>query len=68
MKKINRLVILFVLTILYQNSINMFCKVTGSRKIYDILVNEKFPAWKLVQFDKEKREKFLEKRKKYLFY
>jgi uncharacterized protein YbbC (DUF1343 family) len=45
---------------------SMFFKVNGTRKVFDILKNEKFPAWKLIEFQKKERGEFLKKRKKYL--
>ncbi len=43
-----------------------FAKATGSDTIYQILLSEKYPAWKLVEFHKKERESFLSKRKKAL--
>jgi uncharacterized protein YbbC (DUF1343 family) len=45
---------------------DLFCKANGTELIYDILLQEKYPAWKLIEFQKGERESFLEKRKKYL--
>lgn len=47
---------------------DLFCKANGTELVYEILENEKFPAWKLIEFQKSEREKFLEVRKKYLLY
>jgi uncharacterized protein YbbC (DUF1343 family) len=47
---------------------DLFCKANGTSAIYEILINEKYPAWKLIEFHKTEREAFLEKRKKYLLY
>lgn len=47
---------------------DLFCKANGTACIYDILLHEKYPAWKLIEFQKEEREKFMEIRKKYLLY
>jgi uncharacterized protein YbbC (DUF1343 family) len=47
---------------------DLFCKANGTSAIYEILLNEKYPAWKLIEFHKAEREAFLEKRKKYLLY
>lgn len=44
----------------------MFCKANGTDAIYEILLQEKYPTWKLIEFQKNEREKFLEKRKSYL--
>ena len=45
---------------------DLFCKANGTEAIYDILREEKFPAWKLIDFHKAEREAFMEKRKLYL--
>lgn len=47
---------------------DLFCKASGTAAVYDILLKEKYPAWKLIQLHKAEREAFLEKRKKYLIY
>ncbi len=47
---------------------DLFCKASGTDAVYEILVNEKYPAWKLIELHKSEREAFLEKRKKYLLY
>ncbi len=44
----------------------LFCKANGTEEIYKILMEEKYPAWKLIEFQKKDRESFLAKRKKYL--
>ncbi len=44
----------------------LFCKANGTDAIYEILTQEKYPAWKLIEFQKAEREAFLEKRKKFL--
>lgn len=45
-----------------------FCKVNGNSEILSIITNENFIAWKLIGYEKEERNVFLEKRKKYLMY
>ncbi len=45
---------------------DLFCKANGTELVYEILLNEKYPAWKLIELHKAEREVFLEKRKKYL--
>lgn len=45
-----------------------FCKVNGNSDILSIITNENFIAWKLISYEKEERNAFLEKRKKYLMY
>lgn len=47
---------------------DLFCKANGTESIYQILLNEKYPAWKLIEFHKSERDQFLETRKKYLLY
>jgi uncharacterized protein YbbC (DUF1343 family) len=47
---------------------NHFCKACGNEAMLDVLIKEKYIAWKLIQFEKTERELFLEKRKKYLLY
>lgn len=47
---------------------DLFCKANGTDAVYEILLNEKYPAWKLIELHKSEREAFLEKRKKYLLY
>lgn len=51
-----------------KGKLELFNKATGSDTIYKLLLEEKFIAWKLVEYQKEEREAFLEKRKKYLLY
>jgi uncharacterized protein YbbC (DUF1343 family) len=43
-----------------------FCTANGNKQILAILEKEKYPAWKLIEYQKEEREQFLVKRKKYL--
>ena len=47
---------------------NHFCKACGNEDMLDLLIKEKYIAWKLIQFEKTERELFLAKRKKYLLY
>lgn len=49
-----------------KHAVDLFCKANGTDAIYEILTQEKYPAWKLIEFQKTEREQFLEKRKKYL--
>jgi len=51
-----------------ESKIQTFCLVNGNKDIYNFLVNEPFPAWKMIQFQKDKVKEFKEKRKKYLLY
>ncbi|NDD59022.1 MAG: DUF1343 domain-containing protein [Chlamydiae bacterium] len=46
----------------------LFCKACGSEEILKILTENKYAAWKLIQYQKHEREIFIEKRKKYLLY
>ena len=50
------------------SSKDLFCKANGTAFVYDTLLNEKYPAWKLIDLHKEEREAFLIKRKKHLLY
>lgn len=45
---------------------DLFCKANGTERVYDILLKEKYAAWKLIELDRAEREAFLEKRKTYL--
>lgn len=47
---------------------DLFCKANGTEAVYNILADEKFPAWKLIELQKEEREAFLPIREKYLIY
>jgi len=47
---------------------DLFCKANGTDAIFQLLSSEKYPAWKMIHWQKEEREAFLDKRKKYLFY
>ena len=47
---------------------DLFSKANGTDAVYEILLKEKYPAWKLIELHKNEREAFLEKRKKYLLY
>jgi uncharacterized protein YbbC (DUF1343 family) len=47
---------------------DLFCKANGNETVFQILSEEKYPAWKLIDFQKNEREAFLEIRKKYLIY
>lgn len=45
---------------------HLFCLASGSDKIFSMLQQEKYVLWKLLEFDRDKREAFLKKREKYL--
>lgn len=47
---------------------NCFCQANGNGEMLQILLNEKYIAWKLIHYEKAEREAFLEKRKLYLLY
>lgn len=46
----------------------LFYKAEGTDAIFSILSKEKYPAWKMIEYHEDKRQSFLEKRKKYLLY
>ncbi len=45
-----------------------FNQVLGNKSMIDLIIQEKFVTWKLLQFQKAEREQFLKKRQKYLLY
>jgi len=47
---------------------DLFCKANGNEEMLAMLQNEKYVAWKLIQYQKDEREKFRQERKKYLIY
>ncbi len=48
------------------SSKELFCKANGTDEIYNILKNERYAAWKMIEFQKKEREDFLKIRKNYL--
>ncbi len=48
--------------------IKIFAQLNGNSEFFDWLKNEKYVAWKFLQFQKEERATFLSKREKYLLY
>ena len=46
----------------------LFCKACGNDEMWRIITQEKFIAWKLIKFQSDEREAFMEKRSKYLIY
>ena len=46
----------------------IFCKTIGGGEIFSILAKEKYPAWKMIECQSQKKQLYLEKRKKYLLY
>lgn len=53
---------------LEQGKKSLFCKANGNEEMLQILLKEKYAAWKLILYQKEEREQFLKTRKKYLLY
>lgn len=47
---------------------DLFCKANGTDQVLNILTQEKYATWKLLEFHRAERTAFLEKRKKYLLY
>lgn len=47
---------------------DLFHKANGTEKVYEVLLKEKYPAWKLIELHKAERDAFLEKRRQYLIY
>jgi uncharacterized protein YbbC (DUF1343 family) len=45
-----------------------FCHVNGTSETLDLLINDRYPGWKMASIDLEERKAFLEKRKPYLLY
>lgn len=46
----------------------LFCKASGNQEMLSLLKQEPYVAWKLILFQKEEREQFLNERKKFLIY
>lgn len=46
----------------------MFSNVNGNTVIWDLLLHEQYPGWKMASIDQDKRAAFLEKREKHLLY
>lgn len=47
---------------------SLFCKANGNDKILSLLQKERYVAWKLIQYQKEKRDSFRLARRPYLLY
>ena len=47
---------------------NQFCMACGNSEMLSLLTEEKYPAWKLIQYQKKERDQFSIQRKKYLLY
>lgn len=50
------------------SSAKLFSQANGTDQVYQILKEEKYAVWKLLNLGKEDRERFIKKRKKYLIY
>ena len=46
----------------------MFCQINGNSEMLEILLREKYIAWKLIEYQSAERKIFAEKRQKYLLY
>jgi len=53
---------------LEQGKKNLFCKANGNEKMFTLLKEEKYVAWKMISYQKEGREAFLQERGLYLLY
>jgi uncharacterized protein YbbC (DUF1343 family) len=47
---------------------DLFCKANGNAQMLSTLIKEKYTAWKLILYQKQEREAFLDVRSKYLLY
>lgn len=47
---------------------NLFCQANGTEEVLSILQQERYVAWKLIDLQKEERQKFIGIRQKYLIY
>ena len=47
---------------------DLFCKANGNEEMLSMLKEEKYVAWKLILYQKEERERFIQERVKYLLY
>lgn len=56
------------LSALSETKKKMFAQINGSSEILDILLNEKYIAWKLIKYQSDERKAFAEKRQKFLLY
>lgn len=46
----------------------MFCKANGNEEMLNLLMNEQYIAWKLVEYQENERQAFEERRKHYMMY
>lgn len=51
-----------------QSKKNLFCKANGNDKMFTMLSEEKYIAWKMILYQKEEREQYLKERRKYFLY
>jgi uncharacterized protein YbbC (DUF1343 family) len=51
-----------------EKEMRLFCQASGTAKVLELLIEEAYPAWKLISFQKAEREAFLVLRKQYLLY
>lgn len=47
---------------------SLFNKANGNKTMLKMLLEESYIAWKMIEYQKEERQAFMDKRKKYLFY
>ncbi|NNM44332.1 MAG: DUF1343 domain-containing protein [Chlamydiae bacterium] len=47
---------------------DMFCKANGNEEILSYITKEKYIVWKMISFQENERNAFVEKREKYLLY
>lgn len=47
---------------------NLFCKANGNEEMFEWIQKEKYIAWKLIEHQKGRRERFRRERKPYLLY
>lgn len=45
-----------------------FCQANGNEEMWDLFVQEKYVAWKLINYEQSERNSFLETRKRHLLY
>jgi uncharacterized protein YbbC (DUF1343 family) len=56
------------LSALTKSKKKLFCNAAGGEEILSIFCQDKYPAWKMIEYQSDKRQAFSEKRKKYLLY
>jgi uncharacterized protein YbbC (DUF1343 family) len=50
------------------SQIKNFCLANGNDYFYELLLKEKYVAWKMIKFQEDQRKEFMQKREKYLLY